>query len=78
MDYNLWALLILVIFVPLALVALAVVLDKGPRRGYALGALALGTLVLDLRALALSTGRKTWRSQVSRLSSSSADSLSRW
>jgi len=48
-DYNLWAMLILIIIVPLALVALAVVLDKRSRRGYALGALALGTLVLDLR-----------------------------
>jgi hypothetical protein len=47
-DYNLWALLILIIIVPLALVALAVVLDKRSRRGYALGALALGTLVLAL------------------------------
>ncbi len=50
MDYNLWVLLILVILVPLALVALAVVLDKRSRRGYALGALALATLILDLRA----------------------------
>ena len=50
MDHNLWALLILIIIVPLAFVALAVVLDTRSRRGYALGALALGTLVLDLRA----------------------------
>jgi hypothetical protein len=47
-NYNLWALLILIIIVPLALVALAVMLDKRSRRGYALGALALGTLVLAL------------------------------
>ena len=50
MNDNLWALLILIIIVPLAFVALAVVLDKRSRRGYALGALALGTLALDLRA----------------------------
>jgi hypothetical protein len=49
-DGNLWALLILIIIVPLAFVALAVVLDTRSQRGYALGALALGTLVLDLRA----------------------------
>ena len=49
MDDNLWALLILISIVPLALGALAVVLDKRSRRGYALGALALGTLVLDFR-----------------------------
>ena len=49
MDDTLWALLILIIFVTLAFGALAVVLDKRSRRGYALGALALGTLVLDLR-----------------------------
>jgi hypothetical protein len=49
-DDNLWALLILIIIVPLAFVALAVVLDTRSRRGYALGALALGTLILDLRA----------------------------
>jgi hypothetical protein len=49
-DDNFWALLILVIIVPLAFVALAVVLDKRSQRGYALGALALGALVLDLRA----------------------------
>jgi ABC-type uncharacterized transport system fused permease/ATPase subunit len=49
-DDNLWALLILIIIVSLACVALAVVLDKRSQRGYALGALALGTLVLDLRA----------------------------
>lgn len=48
MDDNLWALLILIIIVPLALAALAVVLDKQSRRGYALGALALGTLALAL------------------------------
>lgn len=47
MDY-LWALLILIIIVPLALGALAVVLDKRSQRGYALGALALATLVLAL------------------------------
>ncbi len=46
MDYNLWAPLIVI--VPLAFVALAVVLDKRSQRGYALGALALGTLVLAL------------------------------
>jgi hypothetical protein len=46
-DY-LWALLILIIIVPLALGALAVVLDKRSQRGYALGALALATLVLAL------------------------------
>ncbi len=50
MDFNLWALLILIIIVPLAFVALAVVLDTKSRRGYALGALALTTLILDLRA----------------------------
>lgn len=50
MDDNFWALLILIIIVPLAFVALAVVLDKRSQRGYALGALALATLVLDLRA----------------------------
>jgi hypothetical protein len=49
-DYNSWALLTIIIIVPLALVALAVVLDKRSRRGYALGALALGALVLDLRS----------------------------
>lgn len=47
MDYNLWAMLILTI-VSLAFVALAVVLDKRSQRGYTLGALALGTLVLAL------------------------------
>jgi hypothetical protein len=47
-DDTLWALLILIILVPLAFVALAVALDKRSRRGYALGALALGTLVLAL------------------------------
>jgi hypothetical protein len=46
-DYNLWAPLILII-VPLALVPLAVVLDKRSQRGYTLGALALGTLALAL------------------------------
>ncbi len=50
MDDNLWVLLILILIVPLAFVALAVVLDTRSRRGYALGALALGTLILDLRA----------------------------
>jgi hypothetical protein len=49
-DNNLWALFILIIIVPLALGALAVELDKRSGRGYALGALALATLVLDLRA----------------------------
>jgi hypothetical protein len=48
-DDNLWALLLLIILVPLAFGALAVVLDTRSRRGYALGALALGTLILDLR-----------------------------
>jgi hypothetical protein len=48
-NNTLWALLILIIIVPLAVGALAVVLDKRSRRGYALGALALATLVLDLR-----------------------------
>jgi hypothetical protein len=49
-DDNLWVLLILILILilPLALAALAVVLDKQSRRGYALGALALGTLVLAL------------------------------
>ncbi len=47
---NFWALLTLIIIVPLAVVALAVVLDKRSRRGYVLAALALGTLILDLRA----------------------------
>lgn len=46
MDDTLWALLILI--VPLACVALAVVLDKRSQRGYALGALALGALALAL------------------------------
>jgi hypothetical protein len=52
-DDTFWALLILILIisiVPLACVALAVVLDTRSRRGYALGALALATLVLDLRA----------------------------
>ncbi len=49
MDDTLWALLILIIIIPLALGALALVLDTRSRRGYALGALALATLVLDLR-----------------------------
>ncbi len=49
MDDTLWALLILIIIVPVAFGALAVVLDTRSRRGYALEALALGTLVLDLR-----------------------------
>lgn len=48
MDDNFWALLILIIIVPLAVVALAVLLDKRSKRGYALGALALATLVLAL------------------------------
>ena len=49
MDDNFWALLILLLLiVPLAIVALAVMLDTRSRRGYALGALALGTLVLAL------------------------------
>ena len=48
MDDTLWALLILITIVPLAFVALAVVLDKQSRRGYALGALALATLGLAL------------------------------
>jgi hypothetical protein len=50
MDDTLWALLILIIIVPLAVGALAVVLDQRSRRGYALGALALGALVFDLRS----------------------------
>lgn len=50
MDDTIWALLILIIIVPLACVGLAVVLDTRSGRGYALGALALGTLILDLRA----------------------------
>jgi hypothetical protein len=53
-DDNLWALLILITFVPVALGALAVVLDGRSRRGYALGALALATLVLDLRGFSAS------------------------
>ena len=48
MDDTLWALLILVILAPLAFVMLAVALDQRSRRGYALGTLALGTLVLAL------------------------------
>ena len=48
MDDTIWALLNLIIIVPLAFVALAVVLDTRSRRGYALGALALGTLVLAI------------------------------
>ncbi len=48
MDDNFWALLILSIIVPLAFGALAVVLDTRSRRGYALAALALGTLVIAL------------------------------
>ena len=43
-----WALLILVFIVPLALATLAVALDHQSRRGYAIGALALGTLALAL------------------------------
>ena len=49
MDDNVWASLFFIIVVPLTFVALAVVLDTRSRRGYALGALALTTLVLDLR-----------------------------
>ncbi len=48
MDDNLWALLILSIIIPLVVAALAVVLDQQSQRGYALGTLALGTLVLAL------------------------------
>ena len=48
MDDTLWTLLILLIIAPLAFGALAVVLDTRSRRGYALGALALATLVLAL------------------------------
>ncbi len=48
MDDTLWALLILILIIPLAVVALAVALDKRSGRGYALGALALGTLALAL------------------------------
>jgi hypothetical protein len=47
-DDTFWTLLILIIIVPLAFGALAVVVDRRSRRGYALGALALGTLVLAL------------------------------
>jgi hypothetical protein len=47
-DDNFWALLILILIVPFAIVALAVMLDTRSRRGYALGVLALGTLVLAL------------------------------
>lgn len=65
MDDNLWALLIIV---PLALVALAVALDKRSKRGYTLGALALGTLVLAL------WGFRTF-SQAAGAVASSADSL---
>lgn len=67
MNYNLWALLIL-IAVPLAIGALAVVLDKRSQRGYTLGALALGTLVLALWGF--------WAfSQAAGAVASSADSL---
>ncbi len=62
MDYNFWAPLILII------VALAVVLDKKSHRGYTLGALALGTLVLAL------WGFRAY-SQAAGTVASSADSL---
>lgn len=66
MDYKLWALLI--ITVPLAVGTLAVVLDKRSQRGYALGALAIGTLVLAIWGL--------WAfSQAASAVASSADSL---
>jgi hypothetical protein len=64
-DYNLWALLIIV---SLALGVLAVVLDMRSHRGYTLGALALGTLILSLWG--------SWAfSQAAGAISSSADSL---
>ena len=65
MDYNLWALLIIV---SLALGVLAVVLDMRSHRGYTLGALALGTLILSLWG--------SWAfSQADDAVASSADSL---
>lgn len=47
-DTNGWAPLILILIVPFASVGLAVALDTRSGRGYALGALALAALVLDL------------------------------
>ena len=65
MDYNLWALLIIV---SVALGVLAVVLDMRSHRGYTLGALALGTLILSLWG--------SWAfSQADDAVASSADSL---
>lgn len=77
MDDNFWALLILIIIVPLAFVALAVVLDKRSQRGYALGALALATLVLDLRASSAIYWQEDLGHPGLTLSSSSAGSRSR-
>ncbi|HZC04985.1 MAG TPA: hypothetical protein VE338_05030 [Ktedonobacterales bacterium] len=46
MAFNSWTLLLII--VPLTMAVLAVALDIASRRGYRLGALALGTLVLAL------------------------------
>lgn len=77
MDDNLWAVLILIIIVPLAFVALAIVLDKRSRGATHSGRSPSERSSSISGPLALSTGRKTWGTHGSPLSSSSADSLSR-